>query len=89
MPAAKKTTPGWSVRYFLQASTIAWIAASELSFREKKTLCASMACLVVEEWTAHPAITSRIVSVFTGRITPFSVMMPAISSAGVTSKAGL
>ena len=34
-------------------------------------------------------ITSRIVSWFTGRITPFSVMMPAISSAGVTSKAGL
>ena len=29
------------------------------------------------------------VSQFTGWMIPFSVMMPAISSAGVTSKAGL
>ena len=32
---------------------------------------------------------ARIVSVFTGRISPFSVMIPAINEAGVTSKAGL
>ena len=35
------------------------------------------------------ARTRRIDSVFTGLITPFSVMIPAISAAGVTSKAGL
>jgi hypothetical protein len=33
--------------------------------------------------------TSRIVGAFTGRMMPLSVMIPAMSSAGVTSKAGL
>ena len=38
---------------------------------------------------SHVSIISRMVRASTGRMTPFSVMMPAISSAGVTSKAGL
>ena len=37
---------------------------------------------------AFPRI-SEIIRALTGRMTPFSVMMPAMSSAGVTSKAGL
>ena len=41
VPAAKKTIPGCTLRYFLHAATSASTFAAELSFSLKKTLCAS------------------------------------------------